>query len=137
MAFSNWYDENRLNLKFSSQLEYIDKTIDIAMEFIDSNKLEIDKFDINVVLRELITNAIIHGNGQDPEKQVIFSIYHEKGILKIELKDEGNGFSPTHQIETKSDVLQPHGMGLTIIKELGFKMSYDNKTGYQYLERRL
>lgn len=51
--------------------------------------------DSDLVLRELLLNAIVHGNGCDPSKHVTCQLRRSPdGAFAIRVKDEGQGFDP-------------------------------------------
>ena len=63
------------------------------------NWAQLGKEDYNRVLltlSEAVNNAIIHGNEQDPNKQVVIQTSHDKesNLLQISVEDEGEGFDP-------------------------------------------
>lgn len=74
-------------------------------------------FDAKLILDELICNSVIHGNSQEKEKCVNLSIEVSEDYLKIEIKDEGEGF-----VYNKEDydptVLTTGGRGLVIVDGL-------------------
>jgi len=51
-------------------------------------------FHLQVALAEALTNAVVHGNKNDPVKKVRMRSRVEKGCLHIEIQDEGSGFNP-------------------------------------------
>jgi len=63
------------------------------------NWAKLGKEDYNRVmltLSEAVNNAIMHGNEQDPNKQVVIQTSHDKesNLLQISVEDEGEGFDP-------------------------------------------
>jgi serine/threonine-protein kinase RsbW len=61
---------------------------------------------IGLAVREIMTNAIIHGNGCDPHKKVLLTISRTPDKLKIAIADEGEGFD----VDRLPDPLSPEGL---------------------------
>jgi len=61
---------------------------------------------IGLAVREIMVNAVIHGNGCDPQKKVVATISRTPNKLRIEISDEGDGFDPDHL----PDPLSPEGL---------------------------
>ena len=76
--------------------------------------------DVEIALREALANAIIHGNHEDPQKQVCVRLRCERGEVSIAVKDEGRGFD----IKQVADPTLPentgsvHGRGIYLMKAL-------------------
>jgi anti-sigma regulatory factor (Ser/Thr protein kinase) len=52
--------------------------------------------DVECALREALDNAVVHGNREDPDKQVHISCRCEPGKeLSVVIRDDGPGFDPT------------------------------------------
>ncbi len=74
---------------------------------------------IMLALSEAVNNAIIHGNKEDPDKNVYINASLKDRTLTISIQDEGQGFNP----ETVSDPLKEEnllnegGRGIYLIKQ--------------------
>lgn len=68
--------------------------------------------DIKVAVSEGVSNAIIHGYQNNPEKEVSFSILCYADEMVIEIKDTGVGISDIHQAMQPSFSTQEERMGL-------------------------
>lgn len=69
--------------------------------------------EIKVALSEAVSNAIIHGYGEDPEGIVRVEFYEDNGGMKIIVEDRGRGMEDGAPEEKDEDRL---GLGLTFIK---------------------
>lgn len=89
-------------------------------------------FGIELVARELMVNAIRHGNFNDSRRQVRLDVLIRSGYLLIRVTDEGSGFNWKKKIiETGSkpaDERKPNGRGLQIARLFATKIIY-NRTG--------
>ncbi len=80
---------------------------------------DIDQIDLAV--REALTNAIIHGNRCDPGKavRVRVELRNGRGLL-ISIKDTGQGFDPNRVPDPRLGAgrMSNHGRGLFLIKTI-------------------
>ena len=69
---------------------------------------------------EAVTNAIVHGNNNDPEKKVTIEVVKDDKKLTIIVEDEGNGFDLNIVPDpTKPDYNEkPDGRGIFLMKNL-------------------
>jgi len=85
-------------------------------------------FSIKLALEEAVVNAIRHGNGLDPEKNVTvrFNIDHDKTV--IEIQDEGPGFNPDKVPDptVEGNLDQPSGRGLMLMAAYMDKIEFEN-----------
>lgn len=74
---------------------------------------------ILLVLSEAVNNAITHGNRQDSGKKVFINAGLEKDILKVSIRDEGEGFDPDSLADPLKDenLLKEGGRGVYLIKQ--------------------
>ena len=86
-------------------------------------------FEIKLCVEEAVCNAIVHGNGSDPKRQVRLGYWVDGGILNIEVEDEGAGFdhrsieNPTKE----ENLLKNSGRGVYLIKKLMDRIWYNTK----------
>ncbi len=81
-------------------------------------------YHLNLVLTEAMTNAILHANEGDPEKDVHVSISIENRILNIKVHDQGQGFDVCALPPFDFKNLEEHGRGIYIIRTLMDDVSY-------------
>lgn len=122
----------------ASDIKNICPVIEEILSFLDNAYGELSdccKFDLKVILNELITNAIRHGNkciGTN-KVQIHADIIEDKSIIKI--TDEGCGFNPDEKIsvalekKTNEELLDfcETGRGLLIVKSLADSISFNKK----------
>jgi serine/threonine-protein kinase RsbW len=84
---------------------------------------------IRLALNEAVTNAIIHGNKNDPSKKVyVRAIRNENGLI-ISVKDEGEGFDVDNIPDPtdKNNLLKPSGRGIFLIRQQADEVSFKEK----------
>lgn len=79
-------------------------------------------FDIKVVLSELISNAVIHGNGEEPLKPVDITVFHDDNSIEFLIVDRGVEFTPANKEEEK--LLCESNRGISICHILCKKLIY-------------
>jgi serine/threonine-protein kinase RsbW len=79
-----------------------------------------DESDVEIAFREALTNAIIHGNRENPRKHVYVRCRCKPDEVSIAVKDEGRGF----ELNKIADPTAPentgavHGRGIYLMKAL-------------------
>ena len=82
---------------------------------------------MNLALIEAGTNAIKHGNRNDPAKDVHCTVTVEDDKLTIRVKDEGEGFDP-HSIKNPlqlEHLMDASGRGIFLIEVLMDEVEYN------------
>ena len=80
-------------------------------------------FDIRVVLNELISNAVIHGNEEDLSKSVDINIVFDGEMLEFTIIDRGEEFTPDDKEE--KPLVCESGRGISICHILCKKLIYE------------
>jgi len=73
---------------------------------------------IGLAVREAVINAIVHGNGEEPELEVEVRFEVGKRGMEIRVSDHGAGFDPdaTPDPTEGKNVLKTSGRGLLLIR---------------------
>jgi serine/threonine-protein kinase RsbW len=82
--------------------------------------------DVECALREALANAVVHGNCEDPQKQVHISCQCEPGKeLAIVIRDEGAGFDPVKLVPQTITHQSQSGIPLMrlLVDEVHFEQS--------------
>ena len=76
--------------------------------------------DVEIALREALTNAIVHGNHEDRRKHVHVTCRCEPDEVSIAVKDEGNGFgiNSVPDPTAPENITSVHGRGIHVMKAL-------------------
>lgn len=80
-------------------------------------------FDIKVVLSELVSNAVIHGNGEDSSKPVDIQVQFDGEKIELLIVDRGVAFTPEEKREEKLTCVS--GRGISICHILCKKLRYE------------
>ena len=105
-----------------SEVRAISPFVDKLMVFIKKCQcVPGNEADVEISLREALANSVVHGNHEDPRKQVYIDcrcVPDEE--VSIVVRDEGSGFSSTELPNpTAAEQLQSmHGRGIYLMKSL-------------------
>jgi serine/threonine-protein kinase RsbW len=95
---------------------------------------------IEIAMHEALANAVVHGNHQNPAKQVLVSCRCSMdGEVVITVRDEGEGFdSDVLPDPTKPERrLLTHGRGLHIMKTLMDEVSFEENGTVVRMRKRM
>ena len=103
----------------------------IILKKLEKHKYSKDAiFAVRLAFQEAMSNAMRHGNGEDPNKKVIVGIAVDDKQAVIEVQDEGPGFEPDCVPDpTLPDRISlPRGRGIMLIHAYMTRVEY-NKSG--------
>jgi len=81
---------------------------------------EDQRFYIAMAVREAAINAVLHGNGYDPSRQIDVSLENTGSALVFVIADQGPGFDPDHLPDplAPENLLRGTGRGIFLIRSL-------------------
>ncbi len=138
-------ERNLLALRFyeviPSTLEALNEVIQTLMILVREMKCTArDTEEIELAMREALANAIIHGNQQDPNKNVAVRCFcqPDRGMLLV-VDDEGSGYDPAKVPNpTNAECLmETHGRGLFLMRRLMDRVRVSRKGTRVTLVKRL
>lgn len=121
-------DGNVISFTFSSEMHLVDRTIRICREYLNQfNVLRFSHF--RLILRELLINAIEHGNQRAMERTVICSVeYVGEWQFKIVVEDEGEGFDyKTLDMRMPDDPNQIRNRGFALVNAFTDRLEFNDK----------
>jgi len=128
-----------LRQSLPSQVAIISPFVDQLMRFIarfraaDESELEIE-----VVLREALANAIVHGNQENLRKRVYITCRCTMdGEVSITVEDEGQGFDCEAILDpsTPENRLLTHGRGICLMKALMDEVRFERGGAVVYMRK--
>jgi serine/threonine-protein kinase RsbW len=112
--------------QFKSDLKTAQHVINEILSNIDSKIDEDIYFDVRLILNELVSNCVLHGNKKDEAKQInLFFSFNGKKI-KIVVSDEGKGIKLLKKCNPNH--FEENGRGLIIVKGLSDKLHINGNT---------
>ncbi len=114
-------------LAVASRFENIELVQAVIEDLLQRLELgEDDRHWIGLAVREAVANAIKHGNGSDPGKQVEVEVRVDSGEVQVAVRDEGPGFDPAAVADplAPENLLRPGGRGIFYMRSLMDKVEY-------------
>jgi serine/threonine-protein kinase RsbW len=122
------FRSSKLRQSLSSQVTAISPLVDQLMMFIrNCRKTDGSELEIETAVREAISNAVIHGNHEDPYKRVrVMCRCNSDGEVRITVRDEGPGFKSDAVPDPTSpeNRLSTHGRGIYLMRMLMDEVSF-------------
>lgn len=122
-------DEKRdaMSIVFFSEMGLASHVMKEITEFARKQGMHATGF--GIVLRELITNAITHGNKSDPGRSVSVHLNRcQDGLLKLTVEDEGEGFDYAGlDMSLPEEVIRMSKRGYKLINAFSEKLEFNAK----------
>ena len=131
--------DNMLDIRFSSCLKNIDAVCRVVTRFLLLRLASMHRpdqlFAVNLVMREGLTNAVIHGNKQDITKDVRLSLKIVDEIsICLEIEDQGTGFDWLKHKGSTFPLAAEHGRGIPIMGTYFTRYAYNEKGNILFLQ---
>lgn len=110
-----------------NNIRIVERAIDEATNEIGISQDNYGKILVSTL--EAVNNAILHGNKSNPQKVVDIEIAFKTNILKITVKDEGQGFKPEEVPDPTlpENIEELNGRGVYLMSRLSDKLKYSKK----------
>lgn len=122
---------------FTSSVDNVDLAAEETKSYLSDNGLEADQFDILLLLREGLMNAVKHGSRFDASKIVTFTFRVENDCAIMTVEDEGNGFDWKATLSSDPSQTKDHGRGLPIMKQYCTHIEFNDKGNVLTLKKKL
>ncbi|MCW8848750.1 MAG: ATP-binding protein [Melioribacteraceae bacterium] len=116
---------------FKSDAELLPEIEDYILEILKPLKLKSELTNnIELAIAEGAANSILHGNKNNPKKNVTIKVILNSSTINISFSDEGKGFRPNEVPDpTKPEnLLKGSGRGVHIMKSLVDSLEYKFST---------
>ncbi|MGD2068131.1 MAG: ATP-binding protein [Gemmatimonadota bacterium] len=114
--------ETELVLELPNDLRTIEHAVEYVMQRCGVCESYQDRLRLNfrVGLTEALSNAMLYGNEEDPEKRVRVDVTVRDGEIKAQVTDQGPGFDPRDVPDPTApeNVTKAGGRGLFLMREL-------------------
>ena len=116
-------------IHFPSKVENLALVEKLIDQVCDEFKVNEDHYgNILIALTEAVNNAIMHGNKQDPSKEITIICENKDRHLHFVVVDQGEGFDfdtlpdPTDP----ANIEKPNGRGVFLMKNLADEVNFSN-----------
>ena len=97
---------------------------------------EKDRFEVKLIVNELLANGFFHGNRGDVSKGLTLTvILNEDNIMTVEVQDQGAGFDHANTHAAQGD--EEHGRGLMLIQALSDRVDFKKRGSCIAVQKRL
>ena len=103
-----------LIMKIPSNKRLIPNISEIFIQYLRAHDIK-DADAMQIAFEEALTNAIVHGNNNDYNKNVNISFSIKQNMLEITIEDEGMGFNYKAIKIDNDDVYRKNGRGILLI----------------------
>jgi serine/threonine-protein kinase RsbW len=118
-----------LDLSIPADFEAMAKVVDTISEVLERREVpEQKRLEIALALQEALANAIVHGCGNDPSKEVQCRVQSDsQGHIVITVTDPGPGFRPevVANPNRPENLYADHGRGVYLIRQLMDEVSFE------------
>lgn len=122
---------------FSADLANVDRFCADAARLLAEHALQQHDFAVQLLLREGLNNAVIHGCRQDGARTVEAVLAIEERQIRIEIDDQGDGFPWLDILARAKDDKATSGRGLELFQNYANSFCYNNKGNHLTIRRSL
>jgi len=125
--------EKKIKSNFEAVHDFVLEAASL-IENIDTIDVDGLIFKINIMLREVLNNAVEHGNNFDDSKFIYCKILYEEETFIFEIQDEGEGFiANDFYMMDEGFTMKNRSRGLELIEKYGFEYRFKkNKVIVEY-----
>lgn len=109
-----------INLVIPSEVRLVDLVHEVSQKLAElAGFSPDDALNVGLAVREAVINAILHGNKNDPSRNVDIRLdLPESGGIQVKIRDQGDGFNPEATPDPTDDehVLNASGRGILMIR---------------------
>ncbi len=119
-------NSTRFACTVGSRLDLVDGVCASALELLEQHGLESLQFNVDLLLREFIVNAMEHGNGLDERKKVEVEFGIGPKWIVVRIADEGPGFRWRTRNQSLPEESAASGRGLAIGALYAHRVRFNN-----------
>jgi serine/threonine-protein kinase RsbW len=128
--------QSNVAIKIQSNLDYAELIENLTNNLTALAECNADQaYFIEMAIREIVANAIQHGNKQDLSKYVNIEYCFDRDKFQVQIQDQGHGFDFEHLPDplNPENLLKASGRGLFLVRSFmdDFSLAYIPDTGTQ------
>lgn len=125
--YSSVVDDVLLQIQMSADVGLIDRACGDVTAFLAEKGLPQLDFDINLILREALCNAIVHGSQGDTHNNVQVAIEYGAEIMTLRVSDSGAGWNWRAHDWSPPPPVNECGRGLFIIRNYADAIQFNEQ----------
>jgi serine/threonine-protein kinase RsbW len=128
--------KSKVAIKIQSNLDYAELIENLTNNLTALAGCNADQaYFIEMAIREIVANAIQHGNKQDISKYVNIEYCFDRDKFQVQIQDQGRGFDFEHLPDplNPENLLKASGRGIFLVRSFmdDFSLAYVPNTGTQ------
>jgi serine/threonine-protein kinase RsbW len=127
MMYESHGEKEKITAVFSAAFENVDILCGEIGRMIEASGLSARLFPLQLVIREAVNNAIVHGSGSDPAKTIKVAFQVRKRGISISVRDHGAGFDWRSKWEKVADPLVLSGRGMELMRTYASETVFNEK----------
>ena len=126
-----------LFLAFPAALENIDIVCANITKLLTQSNIKDILFDVELLAREALVNAITHGSCMDEKKKVLFELRLGCDDVIMEITDAGEGFNWQEEFTKETQIISEDNRGLPVFKHYADEVSYNDKGNKLFMKKQI
>jgi serine/threonine-protein kinase RsbW len=110
-----------------AKLDEINRVCEVVQRYLDAIDQSQMFFEVTLLLREALVNAVVHGSQADECKWIDIGLSLEGQDLVMDVQDQGPGFAWKKQMQQDASSAEDHGRGLGILQAYANEIQYNEK----------
>jgi len=116
---------HELRRSLPSRLFAVEKLCREVRAFLEANGLAAARFGVELVARECLNNAVVHGNRRQAGRRIDFRLALGRRWIRLEVADEGQGFDWRSRRRTPPGSQASHGRGFVICQNYSDRIRFN------------
>ena len=126
-----------LFVAFPAALENIDIVCANITKLLTQSNIKDILFDVELLAREALVNAITHGSCMDEKKKVLFELRLGCDDVIMEITDAGEGFNWQEEFDKETQITSEDDRGLPIFRYYADEVSYNDKGNKLFMKKQI
>lgn len=119
-------------VRLGAELQLVDRLCSDVSAFLTAHNVHGIEFDFNLILREAVCNAIVHGSGMNHALAIEVSLELRPPDLVLRVRDQGPGWNWEARSQCPPPPDQEGGRGMFILENYADSVSF-NKAGNEII----
>jgi serine/threonine-protein kinase RsbW len=120
-------EKEKITAVFSAAFGNVDILWGEIGRMVEASRFSDHLFSLQLVIREALNNAIVHGSGSDPEKTIKVAFQVRKKGISISIRDQGAGFDWRSKWGKVADPLVLSGRGMELMRTYATETVFNEK----------